>query len=198
MNEDEDQVWLDALAGRSSNAPSRIVDREARALRELIGAQLLENPVDVAEVDSLREAELLERARAEDLLPPARARAEWTPRRRRPAFMFGGVLAAALLASVVIGVYRMTLSPTETYRGLHNGAIRLESMDPAALKRQLLRELQDAGAPAVGYDRLGRQGIDAELPQPVSTRVQEVLQRHHIPIPDDGALVIEIDAAGRP
>jgi hypothetical protein len=39
-------------------------------------------------------------------------------------------------------------------------------------------------------------GIDADLPRPISAPVRDVLRRHRIPIPEDGALVIEIDAAG--
>ena len=69
---------------------------------------------------------------------------------------------------------------------------------PLALKQQIIRELRAAGVPAVGYERLGRLGVDAELQNRFPYRHGKVLERHHIPVPQDGALVIEIDAADPP
>jgi len=44
---------------------------------------------------------------------------------------------------------------------------------------------------------LGRVGIDADLPQPLSAEVAKILQRHQIPIPSDGTLVVEIASESR-
>lgn len=46
---------------------------------------------------------------------------------------------------------------------------------------QLLDELRAAGVRATGYDQLGVEGIDADLPKPVPPRVRDVLTRHRRP-----------------
>lgn len=190
MSEEDDLHWLDALAGRPASGSTGAVDREARKLRDLISAQINEDTVAVSKMDFARESALIARAKAEGLLPP-RLRRPWIP-------AAVGLAAAALLASVLIGVYRTSLPPSETFRGVQGGTVRLASKDPSALKQQIIRELRAAGVPAVGYERLGRSGVDAELPKPISVSAREVLERHHIPVPPDGALVIEIDAADPP
>jgi len=197
MNADEDRIWLDALAGRIDETESHVEAQEARALRELIHAQSLDDSITVAAVDPAREAQLIERARAGGLLPasprpplPASS-APW----RRRLFAPRGLLAAAALGAITIGVLvQALLPPAETFRGVTGGTVRLESRNPAALKRQLTEELDTAGVHVLGFDRLGRVGIDADLPRPVSVQVRRVLERHRIPIPADGVLVVEIDA----
>lgn len=191
MSEEDDLHWLNALAGRSSASGSTDpVGQEARVLRGLISAQIEEDNVAVSNMDFARESALIARAKAEGLLP----------RSRRPWLLqaTAGLAAAALLASVLIGLYRTSLPPSETFRGVQDGTVRLASKDPSALKQQIIRELRAAGVPAVGYERLGHLGVDADLQTPISASAREVLERHHIPVPQDGALVIEIDAADQP
>jgi hypothetical protein len=190
MSEEDDLRWLNALAGRPLSGSTDAVGQEARTLRDLISAQIKEDIIAVSEMDFARESALIARAKAEGLL---------TSRSRRPWFQAAaGLAAAALLASVLIGLYRTSLPPSETFRGVQDGTVRLASKDPSALKQQIIRELRAAGVPAVGYERLGRLGVDAELQKPISASAMEVLERHHIPVPQDGALVIEIDAADQP
>jgi hypothetical protein len=197
---DEDQIWLDALAGRVSADPSATGAAEAKALRELIRVQLREDGVAVSEIDTARETQLLARARATGLLPAqpgiAPSRATATPRSARPVWLLtGGALAAlGIIAGVVLNLLGSP-PPSEIFRGIDSGTARIESAAPQALKAQLLRELNAAGVHATGYDRLGRLGVDADLPQPLTPAVQEVLQRHHLPIPKDGVLTVEIQAA---
>jgi hypothetical protein len=190
MSEEEDLHWLDALAGRPASGPSDAVGQEARTLRDLISAQIEADTVAASKMDFARESALIARAKAEGLL---------APRLHRPWFQAAaGLAAAALLASVLIGLYRTSLPPPETFRGVQDGTVRLTAKDPSALKQQIISELRAAGVPAVGYERLGRLGVDAELPKPISSSARQVLERHHIPVPQDGALVIEIDAAEAP
>jgi len=73
-----------------------------------------------------------------------------------------------------------------------DGIVRIQSADPIALKRMLLDELRAAGIEATGYERLGVQGIDADLPQPLPENVRAILNRHGIEAPRDGTLQIEI------
>jgi hypothetical protein len=187
------------LAGGDADA-ELAAGLEARALRDQIRAQLLEGSAAPA-ADPAREAKLIERARAAGLLSapsdPSRPAVSTAPSPRRWFIAPRSVLAAGVLVAIVIaGVVRSLLPPAETFRGVAGGTVRLESRHPLALKQQLIEELSAAGVRASGYDRLGRVGIDADLPEPVSRQVRDVLERHHIPIPKDGALVVEIEPTG--
>ncbi len=211
MSLDDDTTWLDALAGRIGMAPStgeaaaasRALVREAVALRELIRTQEFDAGPAVPSVDAGREAALIERARREGLLAPPAMHAprtdSVTPRRRRFAVSRLGFAAAAIVAVALgAGFWRTLLPPSETLRGVEHGTVRLTARDPQALKHQLTEELQAAGAKVAGYERLDRVGIDADLPQPLPAQLVRVLERHHIPIPSDGVLIVEIEAPGRP
>jgi hypothetical protein len=188
MSTDELDCWLEALAGREVEGGSE----EARALRAQIRAQPPGLPAAIAEIDPAREAQLIARARAAGLLTGAAA-----PRRRRVA---RAALMAAAIAGIAIGVatLRFTRIPTETFRGAANGVVELETRDPHALKLRLIQELKDVGVSATGYERLDRVGLDADLPVPIAPNVRRVLEQHHIPVPSDGALLVEIHAPGVP
>jgi hypothetical protein len=191
---DEDTSWLDALAGRTERASSALA-LEALALRGFIRSQGFAVAPPVPTVDPARERELLERARREGLLPRAAAA---PPRRWFADTRVTFAAAAMVLAAIGVGLWRSTAPPLETLRGLTNGTVHLEARDPPALKRELTAELTAAGVRVSGYERLGHVGIDADLPRPVSSPVAAILERHHIPIPADGVLSVEIDAPGHP
>jgi hypothetical protein len=193
MTMDEDTSWLDALAGRTDRASSALV-LEALALRGFIQSQEFDVAPPVPTVDPARERELLERARREGLLPRPAA----PPRRWFADTRVTFAAAAMVLAAIGVGLWRSTAPPVETLRGVANGTVHLQARDPPALKRELSAQLTAAGVRVSGYERLGHIGIDADLPQPVSSPVAAILERHHIPIPADGVLSVEIDAPGRP
>jgi hypothetical protein len=193
MTMDEDTSWLDALAGRTDRASSALL-LEALALREFIRSQEFDVASPVPTVDPARERELLERARREGLLPRPAA----PPRRWFADTRVTFAAAAMVLAAIGVGLWRSTAPPVETLRGVANGTVHLEARDPPALKRELTAELTAASVRVSGYERLGHIGIDADLPQPVSSPVAAILERHHIPIPADGVLSVEIDAPDRP
>jgi hypothetical protein len=69
---------------------------------------------------------------------------------------------------------------------------RLRAADPAALKQQIVDELQAAGVEAIGYDRLGLSGVDAKLPTPVPAAARATLEKYAIGVPADGVVRIEI------
>jgi hypothetical protein len=69
---------------------------------------------------------------------------------------------------------------------------RLRAPDPAALKQQLVDELRAVGVEAIGYDRLGLSGVDAQLPTPVPEAARAMLAKYAIAVPADGVVRVEI------
>ena len=197
MIDEPDDVWLEALAGRVSPAQvseqSRALALEAAALREFIREEESVSSLDVPGVSAAREEELIARARRDGLLISYSTDA----RARRSLRRLSLSAAAVLVVAVGIGVWRASLPPLEVVRGVDHGTVHMEARDPAALKRQLTDELEAAGVKVSGYERLGRVGIDADLPQPLPPEVAKILARHQIPIPSDGALVVEIASEPR-
>jgi hypothetical protein len=192
--------WLEALAGREGTGASEGGSIEGRALRSQIRAQPPE-ALPVAELDAAREAQLIARARAAGLLPPERAdpvTARSAVRSRWGLPQLALLATSLAVATVAILTLRNPMHPSETLRGVVNGTVELEARDPRALKQVLIQELQTAGVTVTGYEQLDRVGLDAELPVPLSSKVRRVLEQHHIPLPSDGALVIEIRRAAAP
>ena len=192
---DEDQDWLDTLAGRSATGSHRAAIAEAQRLRESIRRNVRVPDVAIPEQDAQREAQLLERARREGLIDPAQLARR--TRRRLPA-IWGAAALAASVAGVAIALFLHGRPQMEHLRGTRERVIRIEAADPTALKMQLLDELRAAGVRATGYDQLGVAGIDADLPEPVPPRVRNVLTRHHLSVPSNGVLRIEIAAPSKP
>lgn len=198
MADEDVDLWFDALAGRTpAAADNGLAAQEARKLREalLLCAVPAEQPVPV--LDATREAALLKRAEREGLIPArGRDRSKWSA----AAFRTPAMIAYAALACVAVAVTLLMRPPDaiEVVRGTHDGVVRVEVTDPLAFKRQFIDELSQAGVTATGYERLGRQGIDADLPQPVSPRVRALLQRHRMDVPADGVLKIEVTRTNTP
>jgi hypothetical protein len=192
MADENEDLWFDALAGRThAETDGESAAREARRLRDalLLYAAPAETPVRVP--DPERESALLKRAEREGLIP---ARGYVLSKWYAAVFRVPAMLAYAALACIAVTVMLLTRPPpdSEVVRGTHDGVVRVEVSDPAAFKRQIIGELREAGVTATGYERLGAQGIDADLPQPVSPQVRALLQRHRMDVPADGVLKIEI------
>ena len=183
--QDEDERWFDALAGRSEG--------EGASLRSAILAQHAGEPIPVQALDAEREATLILRARRAGLLDAAPA-AKHLPQRRRP--LLWASLAAAL-AIVAVGISGQFLNEPAAVvlRGDSSGVLLIRADDPLALKQDLIRDLQSAGIHVTGYEKLGRQGLDADLPAPLPEAVRDILQRRGIPVPMDNILQLEIEAA---
>ena len=186
MSTDPDRDWSDALAGRGEERASP-AHTEGALLRRMLQAQLVQQgtaeratAASIETPDAMRERALIERARREGLL---KARAGWRP-----------MLIAAAIAMFAVGiVWEKFIHLGQV--AVRDGAaapVQLQARDPAALKRQIVDELRAAGVEATGYEALGVQGIDADLPQPLTTAVRSVLAKHQIPAPSDGVLRIEI------
>lgn len=196
---DSDQDWLDALAGRTPAGSDRAAIAEARQLRELVQRNVHTPDVPVAARDAQREAQLLERARRDGLIDPAQISRRSGRLVRRPG-VGGWVGLAAALAGIAVAltVFFHAAPRAEHLRSARENVVHMKAADPTALKMELLDELRAAGVAATGYEGLGVAGIDAQLTKPVPPRVRDVLTRHHLSVPDDGVLRIEIAAPGSP
>jgi hypothetical protein len=203
QNDDDD--WLDALAGRLKAArldEESVVGEavqsslvlEALALREFIRRQEYAIGTAVPAVDPARELELIRRARREGLLASQNPVAGSESSQQRPRWRVAIPTAAVILIAAAIGVWQSSLKQSEYVRGVDHGTIHIQASDPTALRRQLTEELRAAGATVAGYERFGRLGMDVDLPKPLPREIAEILERHHIPVPPDGILVIEVEA----
>ncbi len=202
---DDDDAWLDALAGRievaqldqegasaDNDAESAAAVFEALALRAFIRQLETGTGPTVPTVDSARESELIRKALREGLLPPQGASAGSRVLRRPRPGRIAIPAAAVILIAVGIGLWQSPAPLREQLRGGDHGTVQLEATDPQLLRRQLTEELRSAGATVSAFERFGRLGLDVDLPQPLPKQIGEILNRHHIPIPADGVLVVEI------
>ncbi len=194
MMQDDDELWFDALAGRA--APDSAAAREGRAMRAAMLARDVGN-VEVEQSDTAREQTLVARARREGVLSIAGAT------RRKPGSLQLS-LATAAIVCLALGFWAIerprdndAFVVRSAPDGSPNGTVRIESNDPEALKRRLLSDLRAAGVPANGYQRLGTEGIDADLPEVLPDKVAAVLDRYHLAPPADGVLRVEIAAPSR-
>lgn len=193
MTNSNDQNWLEALAGRASVTDDPIATSEALQLRRRMLARAVEPAVDLPAEDRAREEQLIARARREGLLP-----SRIIGKSSRFSWRAMLAVAAVVCAAIVAGYQLRDASPPEVVRSGPSEVVRLSAANPLALKQQILDDLRSAGVTATGYERLGRQGIDADLPQPLSSEVRAVLQKYRIAVPADGVLRVEIDAEGTP
>jgi len=192
-------VWFDALAGRDTMGGAAA--NEARALRDALRGRAATDGVslqrELAASAAHREAQLLAAARRDPIVGPMLARD--TGRRASPRRVWGALLAAGIAGLAVALVW--TLRPaTETpvYREVPDQVYRMVADNPRALRDELARALRAAGVEVVSYQRFGREGLDAELPQPLTLPVRDILLRYRIPEPADGVLRVEIEAAAPP
>lgn len=193
MTDNHDQNWFETLAGRATVSDDPIATNEALQLRKRMLARAAEPAADVPAQDRVREEQLIARARREGLLPSRIIG-------QSSRFPWRATLAAAAVVCVAIvaGYQLRNVPPPEVVRSGPSEVVRLSAANPLAFKQQILDDLRGAGVTATGYEQLGRQGIDADLPQPLSSEVRAVLQKYRIAVPADGVLRVEIDAEGTP
>jgi hypothetical protein len=201
MNEDDD--WFEALAGRPAAAGA--ARAEAQALREALLRWPEAGPALDAAAARAAEDRLIERARQQGLLGPARCAgcAERAHRLRalwqglaRPKWVAGGLVTAALALWLVLPqqpVPGPEADAPAVLRAGPDGVVMLASEQPAVLRDRIAAELAAAGVGSIQrYQRLGRAGLDATLPQPLPPAVAAVLQQHRLPAPADGVLRVEV------
>jgi hypothetical protein len=170
MSDTDDREWLDTLAGQIARARPPSGETTNPADPTIDAAALEGNPFD-------------------------RKGPTWRTAMRATGTR--GWVAAALAVGVLLLGWHLSpkTSTSEMTRTSLNGVVRLKAEDPKGLRQQLVAELGTVGVQANEYAQLGIDGVDADLPLPVSADVQRVLASHQIPAPADGALRIEIAAA---
>lgn len=189
VTENDNDAWVEALAGREPRDRNDVATRDARALRAALQAAQHERAIahgaQPAAVDAARESELLARA----------GRAGLVPRPRGIASRGSWLAAAASIALIGVGLAWLQRAEISApiVRSVPDAAHRVIVADPEAAKRELIAALAAAGVEARGYERLGVPGIDADLPQPLTAPVRAVLRRFDIPEPRDGVLRVEFE-----
>lgn len=197
-HDDDDQHWLDLIAGRDAPEADVRTRKEAAWLRAAMLSYRIAPPSGGPADADARVLRLITRARDAGVLPPAAndsqaardtpptARA---PRRHWPLAWAAGILACAL------GALWAPLHQTDDGEVLRGAAVqRLQVPDAAtALSRraEVLQTLRAAGFDAAGYERLGHLGIDLALDVPLPPRQAAVLKSLGITPPSGPSLQIE-------
>ena len=195
---DNDQQWFDLLAGRCAPGASIGTQAEAAALRAALRRHAPGAPAGQPAPADTRVARLLDRARAEGVLPPAAGPSAGQPSRpaaawRPPRAAWMGALAASVagLGLALLLQQRQAEPPPDSV--LRGAAVQqLQVADPLQRRQQLLQALRAAGLDAQPFDRLGRPGLDIALPVPLPAAQARALADLGIAAPAGPSLLIEL------
>jgi hypothetical protein len=208
--------WVDALAGRPASDGDPIASAEGRQLREGLQRERDRSAVPPG-LESTEDLErLLQRGRAAGLSSvERRGLAAWCAgcARRwqrllelvrgagsRHPLSLGGAGGLALAGLVALGLWVPTLlsvpegEPETVLRGAPDGVWTRTAADPAAERDRLADALAATGATVTRYERLGRFGLEADLPASRSPELQQVLRQAGILAGPDGSLRVEFGA----
>lgn len=195
---DDDQHWLNLLAGRHAPDADARTRAEANRLRTALRAQAW--PLPAAEPEARQRTDrLLDRARNAGVLAP---RGDAQPGWRRWLTSTWGRSAGAL--AVVVAVLLVALPTWQVQQGDDNSTERgadlqlRSAADPGAARDALLADLRAAGFDVQPYERLGRPGLDIALVQPLSAAHRQALQGAGLSAPGGPALRVEFIANPRP
>jgi hypothetical protein len=197
----DDERWLDALAGRAPADQQGVTGLEAARLRAAL------QQLDAAPTQALgAEAE---QALLDQLLGQAAA----APKpglcpgcRRRWAALLDGLLARPVWGAALVGLgllfavglWQQPPGPPDPpiERAQPEARILLLShAQPRQRRDEIARLLGAAGAEVRRYERLGRFGLDAQFPQPLSADAQQRLAELKLGVDADGLLRLEIEEA---
>lgn len=199
---DDDQQWLDLLAGRAAPDADARTRKEAAWLRAaLLSYRVSAPPGAPAHADD-RISRLLTRARGAGVLPAAANddRLPGQPATRSYRHRWPQALAAGV---VLCGLVLVSLPSRQTVeeddRAMRGTPLQQITTPDAALRRnQLLQDLRAAGLDAQPYERLGRLGIDVSLPVPLPRDQAAALKRLGLKPPPGPSLQIELLAPEPP
>lgn len=199
---DDDADWLEALAGRARPGTEASTLLEATLLRSAARRW----PAAIGENALLPPEEaVLARARAAAAAPRRRFCAGCAERWRRwvgraPRL---GLAAAALALALIVVPWLPGPGPDRdpgepVLRGDHvDGVWLLRDAEPERRRDRLAAELEEAGLRVLRYRRLGRYGLEAEVPPPVGAAASAALARHALVPAPDGIVRIEVEGTGR-
>ncbi len=196
MSEQDDRDWLTSLSGKDEDLPEKAANREARLLRAALLEHSRDQPTPLPPDERQRQEDLIELARRAGLLAERNPQATNLPAPRRRTAVFRMALAAGIAALAIATAWQWLPSRhPEVVRGAADaGVLHVTAKDPRQLKEQIIRDLDAAGVKANGYESLDAEGIDADLPEPITPAVLDVLRKYAIPTPADGSLRVEIRA----
>ncbi len=188
---DDDQHWLDLMAGRVAPEADARTRREAAWLRAALLSYRLAAPPGAPAAADERVGRLLARAHEAGILA---ATAQEPPRTRKPANQWRYALAACVVALGAVLIFMPARQGMDDPAGgVWRGAPvqRIEAQDPTQGRQQLLNELRAAGFDAQPFERLGRLGIDVALPAPLPSPQATALKRLGLVPPEGPSLQIE-------
>ena len=202
---DDDDLWFEALAGRAGSDHNAAQSAfEARLLR----AALLQSSPPLPRVappgrqDEQQLRDALHAARKTRRCTGCARRWQalqaWWRRPGRPAF--GAALAAFVVAVSVFALWpnRPVQRPETVLRGSRSFEPQLiGTAAPAERRNALATQLTAQGATVRRYERLGRQGLEAQLPLPLSPALQATLTGAGLHVSAEGDLRVEFDSAAR-
>jgi len=195
MNSTDDDDWLAALAGRPREGMAPGTRAEALCLREALREQQTSAPIPVSAADTER---LLAAARAQGLLAGScrsceALRAFWQGLRSPRRLSLTAGLGFAVLM-LLVQMPRVDKDQAEE-PALRGEAVQvLRDADPAARRERVAALLTQEGVAVRRYERLGRLGLDAQIPPPARARLSDQLARAHgLRIDADGGLRLEVE-----
>jgi hypothetical protein len=199
----DDEDWLEALEGRPNPAASEATNREAALLRQAY--QELARDLPQVEPRRTDEDALVARAHALGLgstPPPAadrglagRLREVLTAVLTRPWMgALAGGFAVALLAVMVWPLWQASPGDDTVLRQPAGAVLLRRVQDPQTQRNRLAEQLVAVGAQVTRYERLGRYGLDAVVPQPLSPQARDLLVREGLVLAIDGSLSLEFEA----
>lgn len=203
MDEDDD-AWAQVLAGETVPGARPETRIEAALLRQGLRqwiAQTKAAPDTLADDAGLQRLMIAARARGltSPPTPQASALKLWcagcAERARRwvsrPAAWGAVALAGVLGWAVLPGV----LPPSQDEQVMRSnlGVLQMTSPQPRQARDALAAELTGAGADVRTYERLGRFGLDAEIPAVRGEPLRALLARRGLTLQADGSVRVEFN-----
>ncbi len=197
----DDLQWFELMAGRNASDARSATRADAAWLRAALLSYAPQPPSGVMPEAGARATRLIARAVAAGVLRPAELtgwrRALHALRQPKPGRQRGwqglGLATLAVLSLTLFLRVNVPMPPGEPADAERGAAVQqVISSDAPARQKQLLRALRAAGLDAQPYERLGRLGVDVELPQPLSPPQRAALQNQGLKPPAGRSLLIEI------
>lgn len=212
MNQHDDDDWLETLAGKGRQGAAPATQLEATWLRDALRRdtarqQLAAEAIEPA-TDGLQR--LLARSAAEGLADATAQRRRWLPglchgcaarwrlawawlhAGRTTGWAAAGTLAtAALLGAWLVAPVEQPATEAPVLRHAPGALQVFIDAQPLLRRDRLAATLESAGVSVRRYERLGRHGLDAELPWPLPAALGQALREQGLQTPKQAELKVE-------